>query len=61
MIAGLTVDGTTGGSYRIEYATNLTSPNWIVLTNLVLPVSRNYFTDWGSTNAGQRYYRVVSP
>lgn len=61
MLAGLTVDGTTGGSYRIEYATNLTSPNWIVLTNLVLPASRNYFADWGSTNAGQRYYRLVSP
>lgn len=61
MLAGLTIDGTAGGSYRIEYTTNLTSPNWLAVTNLVLPSPRHYYADWDSTNAVRRFYRVVAP
>lgn len=61
LISGLTIDGTAGGAYRVEYTTNLTAPNWLVLTNAVFPVARNYFADWDSTNSVRRFYRVVSP
>lgn len=61
MLAGLTIDGTAGGNYRLEYATNAVSTNWVALTNLTLPSSRHYFADWDSTNAVRRFYRVVVP
>ncbi len=61
MLAGLTIDGTIGGIYRLEYATNAVSTNWVALTNLTLPSSRHYFADWDSTNAVRRFYRVVVP
>ena len=61
MLAGLTIDGTAGGAYRLEYTTNAVSTNWVALTNLTLLSPRHYFADWDSTNAVRRFYRVVVP
>ncbi|MEN9576792.1 MAG: hypothetical protein RL514_4647 [Verrucomicrobiota bacterium] len=36
MLAGLTIDGTAGGAYRLEYTTNAASTNWVALTNFTL-------------------------
>jgi sugar lactone lactonase YvrE len=61
MVAGLTIDGTMGARYRVEYATNLAANSWIALTNLTLAAPRDFFADLDSANAPMRFYRVVVP
>lgn len=60
MAAVLSITGDVGRPYRIEYAEHLTPTKWVGLTNLVLPSSPFLFVDLTSTNATQRFFRVVS-
>jgi hypothetical protein len=58
---GLRLQGTVGGTYRLETTSVLRSTNsWTVLTNLVLPSSPYlYMGPQSITNGGTRFYRVL--
>ena len=47
-----------GRSYTLESADNLTSPNWLTVTNLVTTAPVAYATDTAPTTAA-RFYRVI--
>ena len=55
---GITISGTPGLTYLIQYSTTLNS-NWSTLTNLSLPYSPYLWIDTSATVAGQRYYRSI--
>lgn len=56
----LSVAGTTGATYRVEYAVSFPATNWIALTNLFVPTSPQVILDSQSlTNDGHRFYRAV--
>jgi hypothetical protein len=59
LFAGLTIVGKIGGTYQIDYRTDLNSSNWTVLTNLVLPSSPYLFIDPQPANGSQRFYRAL--
>jgi len=48
-------------SCRILYSTNLSSSNWITLTNVPATNANKQLTDLTATNSPQRFYRGVSP
>lgn len=57
----LTIRGITNTTWRIEYCTNYSSPNWLVLTNFAFPLGPPIpikIQDWEATN-GSRFYRVI--
>src|SRR5258705_10549198 len=56
---GLTITGTVGNTYPIEYVDVLVngSNNWITLSNLVLPSSPYLFIDTSAPNLPHRFYR----
>ncbi len=56
--AGLTINGTAGGVYQIQYTTNLNS-SWLPLTNFPLFYSPFVWVDTSSPIVGQRFYRSV--
>ena len=56
---GVTIQGSEGQTYRIEYATNLAGSNWLTLTNISLPSSTYLWVDTSSPVLGQRFYRAV--
>jgi hypothetical protein len=52
----------SGESYRIEANTNLSSSNWMMLTNFTAGTSPVFhFTNLMATNFPQQFYRIVSP
>jgi hypothetical protein len=54
------VTGTTGATYRVEFAGALPATNWMTLTNLFLPTSPQFVSDAEPVlNQGSRYYRAV--
>lgn len=55
---GVTINGTAGATYQIEYTTNLNS-TWLPLTNFSLPYSPFIWVDTSSPIVGQRFYRSV--
>lgn len=60
---GLTINGTVGCQYRIEYTTFL-NPNpsltvWTPLTTLTLPTSPFLYVDTSAPATGTRFYRAV--
>jgi hypothetical protein len=55
--AQLRITSPAGSMHQVEYVTNLTSTNWTTLFNLALPTNPYTFTDYGSTNDPQRFYR----
>jgi hypothetical protein len=58
--AGITIDGTVGLNYRVDYAESLAQTNnWLTLTNLTLASSPFLLFDIQSTNSPQRFYRAV--
>jgi hypothetical protein len=58
---GLTIAGTVGASYRIEYRDALnTNGAWNVLTNVVLPESPWLFFDRAGFSPIRRFYRAVA-
>jgi uncharacterized delta-60 repeat protein len=56
---GLTIQGTVGGRYRIEYLNNVASSNWSFLKQIVLPSSPFLFFDISAVGQAARFYRVV--
>jgi concanavalin A-like lectin/glucanase superfamily protein len=59
LYAGLSIEGTVGAKYQITYLVDLGDPNWITLTNLVLPRSPYLFFDATSSRTQHRFYRAV--
>ena len=55
---GVTINGTAGAVYQIQYSTSLNS-TWQTLTNFMLPYSPYLWVDTSSTVSGQRFYRSV--
>lgn len=58
-VAQLTIDGSIGTEYRVEYTATVPTTNWTILTNIILSVSPQSFTDTTSSNIPQRFYRAV--
>ena len=58
--AGISLTGTTGATYRVEYAASLPATNWTTLTNILLPVSPHLILDgdWVASQDG-RFYRAL--
>lgn len=56
----LTIQGSTGSTYRVESCLDLSSSIWTPLTNIVLNVSPYYFTDIQALPQQRKFYRVVS-
>lgn len=54
----LTINGTAGATYQIQYNTNLNS-TWLPLTNFSLPYSPFIWVDTSSIISGQKFYRSV--
>lgn len=57
MYAGITLRGTVGFTYEIQFTPALGPTNWTALTNIVLPSSPYLFIDLGSAQEPHRYYR----
>jgi hypothetical protein len=58
---GITISGTIGAAYEVQYTTNLASGNWMNLTNIVLPSSPFlYFDPTPVSSQNQRFYQVIS-
>lgn len=58
--AGLQVTGTVGATYQVQFTTNLSSVNWITLTNFVLPSSPYPYLDSTPVRKNAAgYYRAV--
>ena len=55
---GVTINGTAGLTYQIQYSTNLNS-TWLPITNFALPYSPYIWVDTSSPIVGQRFYRSV--
>jgi formylglycine-generating enzyme required for sulfatase activity len=59
LYCGLTITGTVGSGYTVQYVTNLAQTNdWQTLTNLVLASSPCLWVDT-STPESTRFYRVI--
>jgi len=56
---GLSLTGTTGTTYRIEYRTNLAAGVWLALQTNTLDVSVNLLFPWPPTNGPSAFYRAV--
>ena len=56
----LTLRGSTGSTYRIEYSVDLSSGSWMQLTNIALDSSPYYFIDTQAPSPQRRFYRAVS-
>jgi DNA-binding beta-propeller fold protein YncE len=57
--AGVTISGSIGCTYRIDYTTNLTPPvNWTPLTTITLPSSPYLYVDT-TVISGSRFYQAV--
>ena len=57
----LTLDGSVGLTYRIEYNMNLSTTGWTRLVDLSLHSSPFSFIDPGATDSAMRFYRAVVP
>lgn len=59
--AGITLEGTVGRQFRVDYADVLTAgvTNWFVLTNLTLQTSPYVVIDLDSPGQTKRFYRAV--
>jgi len=60
MFSGVTVSGSVGATYRIEYADVVgAQTNWVGLTNITLSTSRQVVIDFGSPGRQKRFYRII--
>jgi formylglycine-generating enzyme required for sulfatase activity len=59
LYSGLTISGTLGTSYSIEYNTKLGATNWTLLTNVVLTANPMLWVDTTSAATATRFYRVL--
>lgn len=56
----IALTGTTGATYRVEYALSLPATNWATLTNISLPTASILLSDAQSvTGQSSRFYRAV--
>lgn len=61
LYAGITIEGTVGYSYGIEYATNLQNATWHSLTNITLTQPVEIWVDTSvQAITPKRFYRVTS-
>jgi uncharacterized delta-60 repeat protein len=58
--AGLSIEGTVGGRYRVEYSTNFDTNKWTLLDNVILPRSPYLYIDPQPLSHGQRFYRALA-
>ena len=56
--AGVTINGSVGQTYQIQYSTSLNF-DWTAATNITLPYSPYVWVDTSTTVTGQRFYRSV--
>jgi formylglycine-generating enzyme required for sulfatase activity len=54
------VQSDLGVTNQIQYCTNLSQTNWVVLTNLVVAQSPYWFVDVAAPPAPRRFYRVLA-
>ncbi len=59
LYAGISVQGTAGAPYRIEYVSNVDDTNWSELTDFILAQSPSLLFDPDSPRLSRRFYRVV--
>lgn len=58
-LPSVTLSGTVGVPYRVEYSTNLLSSPWFPLTNIVLQSSPLIYVDYAATDE-KRFYRSIA-
>jgi formylglycine-generating enzyme required for sulfatase activity len=58
--AGLTITGSVGTVYTVQYTTNLAQPSWRGAGVVQLPSSPYLWVDTGAPVAGHRFYRAVA-
>ena len=56
----LTIQSPLGITNQVQYRTNLTQTNWLVLTNLLVGQTPYQVADAGARSARQRFYRVAN-
>lgn len=61
MVPRLTIQSIVGTTNQIQYRTNVSQTNWIVLTNLVVTQSTYWFVDVAAPPSPQRFYRALIP
>jgi len=60
LVPRFTIQSDLGVTNQIQYITNLTQTNWVVLTNLVVTQSPYWFVDVDAPPAPRRFYRVLA-
>jgi formylglycine-generating enzyme required for sulfatase activity len=55
------VQSDVGITNQVQYCTNLSLTNWVVLTNLVVAQSPYLFVDVAAPTGPRRFYRVAAP
>lgn len=60
LVPRLTIQSDLAATNQIQYTTNLGTPNWTTLTNLVVTQSPYWFVDVGAPPTPCRFYRVVA-
>ena len=56
----MAVQSDLGITNQIQYCTNLSQTNWVVLTNVVVTQSPYWFVDVAAPPATRRFYRVAA-
>jgi len=57
--AGVTITGTIGATYEIQYTTSLSSPDWKHLADVTLSTSSYLYVDTTTPANGNRFYRAL--
>jgi uncharacterized repeat protein (TIGR03803 family) len=60
-LPSLSWGGVSGLTYQVSIASNLTTGNWFVLTNILATNSSPSFIDRSFTNSPARFYKLVVP
>ncbi|MEI6783524.1 MAG: SUMF1/EgtB/PvdO family nonheme iron enzyme, partial [Verrucomicrobiota bacterium] len=60
MVPRFTIHSDLGVTNQIQYSSNLSQTNWVVLTNLLVTQSPYRFVDADAPPAPQRFYRVLA-
>jgi hypothetical protein len=59
MFAGIIMNnGQIGSNYLIQTTSNLSTSNWVTLTNVTLPTNPYIYIDYSSYTNSQQFYRV---
>jgi outer membrane protein assembly factor BamB len=56
----LSLTGSVGGTYRVEFTHDLGNTSWVLLTNFTLISSQVLFSPGRSTNPGGTFYRALT-